>query len=137
MGFLQQRTTLVSWLHSGPQLFLYGSFVISVLHFTFQWCIFLQDGSSPLSFMYLEIICVFFLSRFISWIPRYGMLYSPPSLEVYMVHSVALERLGEHPFGDINIYINYDLPQVLLDLCINCLVAVSEVSSLNISSLLF
>lgn len=87
--------------------------------------------------MYLEIICVFFLSRFISWIPRYGMLYSPPSLEVYMVHSVALERLGEHPFGDINIYINYDLPQVLLDLCINCLVAVSDVSSLNISSLLF
>lgn len=82
-------------------------------------------------FIYLEIICVFFLSRFISWIPRYGMLYSPPFLEVYMVHFVALERLGEHPSGDINIYINCDLPRVVLDssVCINFLVAVSELSS--------
>lgn len=114
----------------GPSYSCMDHSLLLVPSFTF-WC-YASNLDCITSFLYLEIICAYFVSRSISWIARYGMRYSLHFLEVYMVHSAVLERLAEHPFGDINIYINYDQSWAVLDLCIIVSYGIARVLNLNI-----
>lgn len=109
----------------GPSYSCKGHLLFSVLCFAL-WGYDCNWNASP-PFKYLGIICVYLLSRFISWIARYGMLYSLHFSEVYMGHSVALERLEDIHLLMFN-YLNYDKPQprAVSDLCMKCLVSVSN-----------